>query len=232
MDDATLARSLEEDGFYVIEDFFTSEELSEVDAFVTHWQANWADLKVEPSREYRERFGVYLRALPIAKTAEFLALFSVPKIASVTEAIVGEGFDRIDDFAFATPRDGGQGWHKDSCDPEPGQFTLNRLVYSRDYRPEQGALYVLPGSHHYYGFKEDGANHGDLPGQIEIVPKAGMLVLVSSHCAHRVGINQTDDIRVVLNSRVNRRGVPADLCDLCTFRSGQWRHSTQTFLGK
>ncbi len=232
IDSTALARSFAENGYCVLPDFYSPQEVAAVDGFVTHWQDNWDQLKGAPSPEYRQRFDVYLKALPVSKTPEFVALFSMPKMARVTEAVVGEDFDRLNDFAFATPRDGGQGWHKDSCDPAPGQFTLNRLVYSRDYRPEQGKLYVLPGSHRYYGFKEDGPNHGDLAGQVEITPATGMLVLISSHCAHRVGINQTDDIRVVLNSRANPRGVPRDLCDLCTFQSGRWRHSTQTFMGR
>ncbi|MDA0788006.1 MAG: phytanoyl-CoA dioxygenase family protein [Proteobacteria bacterium] len=229
MDD--VVQAFEKDGYCLIEGFFTPEEVAGADAHVDHWLQRWDELKGE-STEYRQRFGVHLKALPIAREPEFTALFDHPKMVEITKAILGEDFEPVTGFAFATPRDGGQGWHKDSCDPEPGRFTLNRLVYSRDYRPEQGQLYVLPGSHRYYGFEEDGPNDEDLPGQVVIQPRAGMLVLVSSHCAHRVGINQTDDIRVVLNSRVNRRGVPTDLCDLCTFRSGRWRHSTQTFLGK
>ena len=104
-------------------------------------------------------------------------------------------------------------------------------MYTRDYAPEQGKLYILPGSHRYFGFQSDGPNHADFPGQLAVTPTAGMVAFVSSHCAHRVGLNATDDVRVVLNSRVNPAGVPDTLCDLPIFRSGRWRHSTQTFLG-
>ena len=231
MDNVAIAQAIEENGYCVIEDFFTAEDVSVADTHVASWLQRWDEL-IGESVEYRERFDVHLKALPIARDREFTALFAHPKVVEVTRAVVGDDFEPVTGFAFATPREGGQGWHKDSCDPTPGQFTLNRLLYTRDYRPEQGRLYVLTGSHRYCGFREDGPNHEDLPGQVAITPRAGMLVLVSSHCAHRVGINQTDDIRVVLNSRVNRKGVPTDLCDLCTFRSGRWRHSTQTFLGR
>ena len=231
MDLSDLRASFDRDGYVVLPSFFSAEDVAELDAMVDDWQARWDELPGRESSEYRERFEVHLKALPISRLPPFAALFEHPDMQNLTTTIAGERFETLYGFAFATPRTGGQGWHKDSSDPDPGMFTLNRLVYTRAYTPEQGRLYILPGSHRYKGFRSVGPNHGHLDGEVAITPTKGMVVLVSSHCAHRVGINSTEHIRVVLNSRVNPEKVPADLCDLPVFRSGLWRHSTQTYLG-
>jgi ectoine hydroxylase-related dioxygenase (phytanoyl-CoA dioxygenase family) len=236
---AALQSAFSEQGYVVLEDFYSAAEVADADKLISECEHKWSELPGEMPEgpgveigEYRRRFGVYLKALPISRTPAFRGLYSDPRMQQITRQIIGDDFTNLVGFTFASPRDGGQGWHKDSVVATPGQFTLNRLLYTRDYSPAQGKLYILPGSHHYEGFTSDGPNQEDLPDQVEITPKAGMLVLVSSQCAHRVGINQTDDIRVVLNSRVNPAGVSAELCDLCAFRSGRWRHSTKMFLGK
>lgn len=228
---ATQVRQFHDQGCLILPHFFTPAEVAPMDALIEDCLTRWDEMRGGESTEYRQRFGVHLKALPVTRDPAFRALFDLPHMARATTQLLGEGHRRLYGLAFGTPRDGGQGWHKDSSDVAPGAFTLNRLVYTRDHIAAQGRLYVLPGSHRYFGFESDGPNHEDLPGQIAVTPTAGMVVFVSSHCAHRVGLNATDDVRVVLNSRVNPAGVPDDLCDLPVFRSGRWRHSTQTFLG-
>ena len=218
-------------GCLILPGFFSPEEVGPMDALIEDCLTRWDEMRGGESIEYRQRFDVHLKALPVTRDPAFRALFDLPDMTHATTQLLGEDHRRLYGFAFGTPRDGGQGWHKDSSDAAPGAFTLNRLVYTRDYAPEQGKLYILPGSHRYFGFQSDGPNHADFPGQLAVTPTAGMVAFVSSHCAHRVGLNATDEVRVVLNSRVNPAGVPDTLCDLPIFRSGRWRHSTQTFLG-
>ena len=235
MPDTTLTQEqvqqFHDEGCLIVPDLFSREAVAPMDALIADCLSRWDEMRGGESGEYRKRFDVHLKALPVTRGPEFKALFDLPHMAAATTQLVGEGHRRLYGFAFGTPREGGQGWHKDSSEVTQGAFTLNRLVYTRDYSPEQGQLYVLPGSHRYFGFESDGPNHEDLPGQLEVTPRAGMVAFVSSHCAHRVGVNETDNVRVVLNSRVNPAGAADDLCDLPVFRSGRWRHSTQTFLG-
>lgn len=228
---AATVQAFSTQGYVVMENFYTADEVAAADKLVSHWEDKWTELPGNEVSEYRRRFGIYVRVLPIMQSQACRDLFDDPRMQQVTRQFIGDNFTEVEGFAFGTPRDGGQGWHKDSVVATPGQFSLNRLLYTRDYSPAQGKLYVMPGSHHHEGFPSDGPNDDDLPDQVEITPKAGMLVLVSSQCAHRVGINHTDNIRVVLNKRANPEGVSADLCDISAHRSGRWRHSTYEFLG-
>ena len=224
-------RHFQSEGYLILPSFFSPDQLKPVDDLVASCLARWDELGGGESSEYRRRFDVHLKAIPVTREPAFRTLYGLPAMQAATSQLVGEHFKRLYGFAFGTPRYGGQGWHKDSSEVDSGAFTLNRLVYTRDYVAEQGQLYVLPGSHRYFGFESDGPNHEDFPDQVAVTPQAGMVVFVASHCAHRVGINTTDDVRVVLNSRVNPTGAADNLCDLPVFRSGRWRHSTQTFLG-
>lgn len=218
------------EGYLILPGFYPVAQLREMDLLVSDCLARWEELHGE-SAEYRQRFGVHLKAMPVTREPAFAALYNLPAMREATIQLIGEDAKPLSALAFGTPRDGGQGWHKDSSEVAPGAFTLNRLVYTRDCQPGQGQLYVLPRSHRYFGFESDGPNHEDLPDQVATTPRAGMVAFVSSHCAHRVGINTTGDVRVVLNSRVNPAGAADNLCDLPIFRSGRWRHSTQSFLG-
>lgn len=38
-----------------------------------------------------------------------------------------------------------------------------------------------------------GSHHDPLPGEVEVIPQAGTLVMLHTRCYHRVGHNTTDD---------------------------------------
>ena len=54
-----------------------------------------------------------------------------PRLQAVTRALLGAGFSvKPAGMFMATRRGCGQGWHQDTGSLAPGQFILNRLVYS------------------------------------------------------------------------------------------------------
>ena len=94
-------------------------------------------------------------------------------------------------------------------------------------RRGQGALHFVPGSVHRGLLTESpGPNHGPIEGEVELLPTAGTLVLMSTLCYHRVGANETAEPRVMLNTRAAPRGARDDVTRYPVFRSQTWDHST------
>ena len=98
----------------------------------------------------------------------------------------------------------GHGWHQDTGTDEDrvAQMMLNRLIYFQDHSPEKGGLWYVPGSIHMGHLTQHaGEHHGPLPGEVEVIPTAGTLVMLHSRCYHRVGHNITDEPRLMFNLR-------------------------------
>ena len=117
---------------------------------------------------------------------------------------------------------------QDSGSDEPGQYEINRLIYPRSLRPgEGGTLRFVPGS-----FKlghmtlHPGPNHGPIEGEVEIVPKAGTVVILHTRCFHRVSHFTGARPRIVINSRCSPAGARADVTRFPVFRSQTWDHQT------
>ena len=104
---------------------------------------------------------------------------------------------------------------------EPGQFVLDRMLFTRDVEPDQGALYWLP-SGHTRGDLPPGGNHDPLPGEASHLPEAGTLIVMHSRCPRRVAVNRSRRPRIHLEARVEPAGARADLCDYAVFRTGTW----------
>lgn len=152
-----------------------------------------------------------------------------PGLHALTEAILGEGYGaQYCMVMFSAAGTGGQSWHQD-CPPEdPGQYNLNRLIYTRDITEATGGqLVVVPGSHRF-GELPSGDPTAVLEGQRVLSPKCGDLVLVHGHVWHRV--LPTATARASVNYRAGPAGTPEGVTDVCVYRNMRYRFSTAEIL--
>ncbi len=151
-----------------------------------------------------------------------------PRLKELTSAILGEDwYSQYCMVMFSKQGSKGQAWHQD-CPPEdPGQFNLNRLVYTSDITPEIGGQTVVVPHTYDKGLLPTGDPSADLPGQVVLTPKKGTLVLLHGHNWHRV-LPVTGKYRVSTNYRSAPKGTPEDITDICVYRNMRYRFSTSS----
>ena len=135
----------------------------------------------------------------------FTNMIRLPSIIDILASLMGEnivftpnrhnqgGMNRRGDATFR--------YHRDQL--RPGHYSV--IVYLDDSTPENGATYVIPGSHHLPHFPErdggmwlDPSGHEFSPLCAQGVPvpvKAGGILVFDSYLFHTVGDNMTDNSR-------------------------------------
>ena len=103
--------------------------------------------------------------------------------------------------------------------PARSLFTLDFLFFL--YFP-----LILPLFARFHGLAVAGPNHGPIEGEVEIVPKAGTVVILHTRCFHRVSHFTGARPRIVINSRCSPAGARADVTRFPVFRSQTWDHQT------
>ncbi len=162
--------------------------------------------------------------------ADFDEIDEQSTLAELTQAILGPDWTNLYSMVmFSAKGTNGQAWHQD-CPPEhKGRFNLNRLIYTRDIVPEIGGqVMVVPGTHRDQELPAGDPN-SDLPGQIELRPKKGTLVLLHGHTWHRV-LPVVGGHRVSTNYRAGPAKVEADVTDICVYRNMRYQFSTQSVI--
>jgi len=141
------------------------------------------------------------------------------RLEQLTRTILGEGWRPLYSMVmFSKTGSSGQAWHQD-CPPEnSSQFNLNRLIYTRDLNEDAGGrTVVMPGTHRL-GELTRGEPNEDMPGQVVLRPRKGMLILLHGHTWHRV-LPITRGIRYSTNFRVCPEGTPANITDIAVYRN-------------
>jgi ectoine hydroxylase-related dioxygenase (phytanoyl-CoA dioxygenase family) len=133
----------------------------------------------------------------------FLELYGHPSLLSIGEAIFGPDFVPLGlNMVIKRP---GYGvsipWHRDPSGYrlQPG---INAGVYLDDATPENGMLYVVPGSHRpeaRFDLQELVEQHGfNIPGAIPVPARAGDVVVHSENLLHGSRVSRGGSTRRVL----------------------------------
>ncbi|MEO0899719.1 MAG: phytanoyl-CoA dioxygenase family protein [Bacteroidota bacterium] len=226
MNYTSLAEEFWENGYLVVENFFTDTLMDTLNqSSLKHFGLNpdW-----EHTSEFLDRTATeVIPWFPLREgSEEFKELEADQKLSSLTQEILNVGWNALYCMVmFSKQGTKGQAWHQD-CPPEnPSQFNLNRLIYTHDITDEIGGqTIVMPGSHKR-GVLPTGNPHEDMDGQVVLTPQKGTLVILHGHSWHRVL-----PIKGVYRLSVNCRAIPAktpeDITDIAVYRNVRYRFST------
>ena len=184
---------------------------------------------------------------PLVETvpvAPFVAMLAHPLLNAATSAVLGAGWVASPGCLVMKSAPGGigQSWHQDCpvtdrmTADQHHLFNLNRLIYPRDIRAEDGAVVVVPGSQRRGTIPTGEARESaqeTLPGEVSLTPRAGTLVLLHGWTWHRVTGNRSGRDRTSINFRAYPQGCPADgPTRYGVYRNGTADHATGTVLAE
>lgn len=238
MDTGRLKTLFWEQGYLVLENFFDESLMDGMDVCIREWFGD------EPQFWHNEEFlkksktevipwfpqNPDLNEYDAKKAAPFDQLESDTRLASLTQALLGEDWSALYCMVMFSRKDtSGQSWHQD-CSPDmPARYNLNRLVYTRDLSTDIGGqIVIMPGSHRR-GVLPVGDPHEDLPGQVVLNPTKGTLVLLHGHTWHRV-LPVTGTFRFSTNYRACPKDTPADITDICVYRNMRYSFATSSVI--
>lgn len=232
MNTTELLSDFEKDGFIVIDNFFASDLMDELDHRIRgHFGDNpeWGHEK-----EFLEK--AQTEVVPWFPQNEGVKAFDAidgdPELKELSQAILGnEWTSQYCMVMFSKKGTSGQAWHQDCPPDDANVFNLNRLVYTSDITDEIGGqTVVVPGSFKR-GLLPAGDPTGDFDNQVVLRPKKGTLVLLHGHTWHRV-LPIKGAHRFSTNYRAAPAGAPDDVTDICVYRNMRYQFSTSKVVEK
>lgn len=221
-----LKSDFDRDGYVVIEEFFASGLMDELDEIIrNHFGANPQFLH---DNEFLKK--AQTEVIPWFPQNEgvngFDAIDHDARFIELSEIILGAGWtSQYCMVMFSRQGTSGQAWHQDCPPDDPAVFNLNRLVYTSDITDEIGGqTVVVPGSRKS-GLLPVGDPVGDLENQVVLRPKKGTLILLHGHTYHRV-LPIKGAYRFSTNYRAVPAGTPDDITDVCVYRNMRYQFST------
>ncbi len=221
-----LANQFWENGYLVMEEFFSKELMDKYNGLILeHFGMNpdW-----EHSDEFITKSAVEVVPwFPYRENKPYFDGIDRDKnFNAITQAILGKDWDNLYCMMMYSKQGSkGQAWHQD-CPPEDSDvFNLNRLVYTHDIDETTGGEIVIFPKAHKLGLLPVGKPHDDLKGQLIFKPKKGTVVFLHGHCWHRV-MPVKSKYRVSSNFRAMPKDTPEDITDICVYRNMRYRFST------
>lgn len=223
-------KSFDRDGFVVIENFFNSDLMDDLDQLIRkHFGENPNYLHDDEFLEQSQT-----EVIPWFPQNEGVEAFDVidrdAGFQDLSQAILGDGWtSQYSMVMFSKQGTSGQAWHQDCAPDNPTLFNLNRLVYTNDITDEIGGqTVVVPGSYKK-GLLPAGDPVGEFENQVVLRPQKGTLVLLHGHTWHRV-LPIKGRYRYSTNYRAAPAGTPDDVTDVCVYRNMRYRFSTSSVI--
>ena len=231
-----LSQDFWQNGYLVLDNFFDSGLMDEIDREIRHFFGDNPEFWHEEEFLAKSKTEVIpwfpqnpdLPEYSSEAAAPFGRLEANQRLQQLTRALLGDGWGPLYSMVMFSKKDtSGQAWPQDCPPDDPSRFNLNRLVYSRDISEDIGGwTVVMPGSHRM-GELPAGEPHEDLAGQVLLKPRKGMLVLIHGHTWHRV-LPIRGAFRFSTNYRACPQGTPADITDICVYRNMRYSFSTNS----
>ena len=215
-----------ENGFVIIENFFSDDVMNEANEIILNHFGN--NPKWEHTDEFIQKSAV--EVVPwfpyIEGNTKLDIIDKDKKLNVITDAILKDGWKNLYCMAmFSKQGSKGQAWHQD-CPPENKLlYNLNRLVYTHEINEDTGGQIVIYPQTHRSGVLPAGIPDADIDGQLEYSPKKGTLIFLHGHCWHRV-LPVKSAYRISTNFRAIPLGTPEDITDICVYRNMRYKFST------
>lgn len=223
-----LAAQFWRDGYLVLESFFRTSVMDHLDQLIRR------RFGADPQFWHNEEFLTKARTEVIPwfpqqeGVADFDAIESAPGFASLTDALLGEGWQRLYCMVmFSKAGTAGQAWHQDCAPENPAVHNLNRLVYTSDIRPQLGGQTVVVRGSHLRGLLPAGDVDVRFDDEVVLTPAKGTVIFLHGHTWHRV-LPVGNAARLSTNYRAMPAGTPESITDVCVYRNMRYRFSTSS----
>ncbi len=202
---------LDEDGYLILEEFMDANLLDRLrnrveELFQTEGEAAGQEFKLEP--------GCRRLANLADKGDIFREIILLPRVLEYVRHVLGPRIKLSSLHARSVNPHGvaGQPLHADmsAVADEHGPWVCNTLWMLDDFRLDNGALRVVPGSHRFGRLPADVLADplADHPDQVFVTGRAGSVVIVNAHTWHAGTANCSDRPRTALHAFYCRRDKP------------------------
>jgi ectoine hydroxylase-related dioxygenase (phytanoyl-CoA dioxygenase family) len=204
-------KRLDEDGYLILESFMDTELLNRLrkqveDLFQAEGDAAGKEFKQEP--------GCRRLANLVDKGDVFREVIVLPRLLEYVRHVLGPSIKLSSLHARSVDPQGivGQPLHADmsAVADKHGAWVCNTLWMLDDFRPDNGALRLVPGSHLYRSLPAEALANplADHPEQVLITGRAGSVVILNAHTWHAGTANRSDRPRTALHAFYCRRDKP------------------------
>lgn len=202
---------LDEDGYVLLEDFMDAALLARLrdrveELFQVEGEAAGQEFKPEP--------GCRRLANLVDKGDVFREVIVLPRLLEYVRHVLGRHIKLSSLHArSANPHGlGRQPLHADmsAIADEHGPWVCNTLWMLDDFRPDNGAVRVVPGSHRFRRLPAEALADplADHPSEVLITGRAGSVVIANAHTWHAGTANRSDRPRTALHAFYCRRDKP------------------------
>ena len=204
-------RELAETGFTVLENYMGPAMLATMRARVDELLAQEG---TSAGSEFKTEEGARRLANLVDKGEVFREAVARPEMLALVESVLGDGFKLSSlNMRSANPQSSSvQPLHVDMglLPDQKGYAVCNCVWLLDDFTEQNGALRVVPGSHHWHKKPQDEladpyAHH---PQELLVTGKAGTVVVMNAHTWHGGTANRTDKERRALHSFFCRHDIP------------------------
>lgn len=192
----------ERDGFLVIENFLTNEEVSfyneRLDAAFEIWRSKGGHNPELGQLNHVEQIcGI------IEYDDAFLRLMEHPKMMPIMRDIIGDSFVMIDNDGLLKPpqKESHTNWHRDTSNllfmnEKRVPFMAKIFYFLSDVEPDGGCLAFLPGSSNMRNeWLPKVEKQEDMPGHVRMSVPKGTAVIFNGYTYHSALNNYSDRVR-------------------------------------
>jgi ectoine hydroxylase-related dioxygenase (phytanoyl-CoA dioxygenase family) len=204
-------QQLDELGYLVLEGFMPADLLARLrrcveELFAEEGESAGSEFKPEP--------GCRRLANLVDKGVVFREILVQPAVLACVRCVLGDDIKLSSLNARSVPP-GGRGrqpLHADmsAVADERGNWVCNTVWMLDDFRPDNGALRIIPGSHRRRQLPTDVLSDplADHPDQVLVTGRAGSVVVLNAHAWHGGTANQSDASRTAVHAFFCRRDKP------------------------
>jgi ectoine hydroxylase-related dioxygenase (phytanoyl-CoA dioxygenase family) len=199
-------RQLEEQGFVVLPNFLTEEQLEKFRARVDELYEEEGE---NAGSEFKTEPGARRLANCVDKGEIFEKVIETPEVLECIEAVLGPDFKLSSlNVRSASPNsNSGQPLHVDSGElpDERGNTVCNSVWMLDDFTEHNGALRIVPGSHKWFRLPSAGEK---VKGEMLVTGTAGTVVVMNAHAWHGGTDNRTGRERRAMHVYYTRGDKP------------------------